>query len=163
MESTKKSDTNPWNIVLIGAVVLLIAGGCFYGGIAYEKGHVSTANVSKETDGSGFGGYGGRGGYGGGDRVVGQVTAISPTSITVQNTRTGTSSTLSITSSTEISDNGQTGTTSDISSGDTVFITESSSDTSQASRIIVNPSFGGNPGGPDQSTSPTSGTSATSD
>lgn len=83
--------------------------------------------------------------FGGGsraDRVVGQVTAVSSSSITVQ-TQSSSSTTLAITSSTAISNNGQTATTSDIQVGATVFITENSSNTSQASRILINPSFGG--------------------
>jgi hypothetical protein len=67
--------------------------------------------------------------------------------------------TLSITSSTQISDNGQTVTSSDIKTGDTVFVSEDTSDTSQASRILVNPSFGGFGGGGSSSGSNTNSSS----
>ncbi|HEY8999604.1 MAG TPA: hypothetical protein VIM53_04805 [Candidatus Saccharimonadales bacterium] len=130
------------------AIAVVVAGVGFYGGVSYQKHHTASNNgvgtMASAQNASGRSGFGG--GFGGGgsraDRVIGQVTAVSSTSITVQ-TQSGSSSTLAITSSTTITDNGQSATTSDIQVGDTVFITEDSSNTSQASRIMVNPSFGG--------------------
>ncbi|HUD06692.1 MAG TPA: hypothetical protein VMR34_02295 [Candidatus Saccharimonadales bacterium] len=133
-------------IFLIALGGVIIAGLGFWGGIAYQKGHQSTSssassNTASTGGGSGGGGFGGR--FGGGSRVIGPVTAVSPTSITVSNQQTGSSSTLTITSSTVVTDNGQTVAASSIQVGNTVFISEDSTDTSQASRILVNPSFGG--------------------
>jgi hypothetical protein len=122
---------------LVAVVVLM--GLSFYGGIAYQKSKHPTSTAANGQSGSGFAGR-----FGGGKRPdIGQVTAISPTSITVQNSRTGTSSTLAITSSTQITDNGQTISVSDIQTGSTVLAVASTSDSSQAASIMVNPSFGG--------------------
>jgi hypothetical protein len=159
-KNTYKSGITPSHVFLLLVAGVLIAGAAFYGGVSYEKSHLKTVSSKQTTGGPGSGGYGGRGGFGGGDRVMGQVTAISPTSITVQNERTGTSSTLAITSSTQITNNGQTATASDIQSGDTVFITENTSNTSQAARILLNPSFGG---GGNQNQSNSASGSATTD
>jgi hypothetical protein len=130
----------PLNPIGLIIVALVVAGLSFYGGVAYQKGKHPSSAAS-----AGAGLNGGRfGGRTGGQRPdIGQVTAVSPTSITVQNSRTGTSSTLSITSSTQITDNGQTVTVSDIQTGSTVLAVASTSDSSQAARIMVNPSFGG--------------------
>lgn len=133
--------------------VLIITGVSFGAGILYEQQHTKTANTNLTSS------AGGR--FGGqfrskGNRIVGQVTAISPNSITVQNARTGSSTTLTITSSTQISDSGQLVSASDIQSGDTVFITKDSSNTSRAASIMVNPNFGGESGGSGINPSPSS-------
>ena len=149
--STKKFPINPYAIFLSIVALVAIAGGSFYGGIAYERNHqpASNASAANTVATNGQGGYGGSFGSRSG-RVVGQVTAISSSSITVQNSRTGISTTLSITSATQITDNGQTTSTSDIQTGDTVFVTKDTSNTNAAARIMVNPGFGG------AATSPTS-------
>jgi hypothetical protein len=127
-------------------VLVLVAALSFYGGIAFQKSkHTNPATATNGNRGSG---NGGAGRFGGGQRPnIGQVTSISPTSITVQNSRTGTSSTLAITSSTKITDNGQTVSVSDIQTGSTVLVVASTGDSSQAASILVNPSFGGGQGG----------------
>src|SRR5665213_1514526 len=94
----------------------------------------------------GFGGRGGGGRFGGQRPTIGQVTAVSSTSITVQDANTGASTTLAITSSTQITDNGQTVTITDIQTGANVLIVASATDKTQAARILVNPSFGGGAG-----------------
>ena len=151
VKSTQASSKSPLPVNPIGLVVvaLVIIGLSFYAGVAYQKGkHPGTAAAGRTA-----GGFARR--FGGQRPDIGQVTAISPTSITVQNSRTGASSTLSITSSTQITDNGQTVTVSDIQSSDTVAVIASTSDSSQAARILVNPSFGGGSG---SSTAPTTTT-----
>lgn len=168
MEHEMKKRLGRWRKPTTAALAVVVIGGVgFYGGMTYQKHHTTASgnNASTQTANSqGFGGNGnfsgGSGGFGGSraDRVIGQVTAISSTSITVQD-QSGSSTTLAITSSTTITDNGQTVAASDIQSGDTVFITEDSSNTSQASRIMVNPSFGGAP----SSSSSQSSTNAQSD
>jgi hypothetical protein len=75
-----------------------------------------------------------------------QVTVISSTSITVQDT-SGNATTYAITGDTVITDQGQQVTYTDIQTGDTVLVIPDRSDTSNAERIIVNPDFGnGQPG-----------------
>lgn len=138
--------------MLIAAV--LLAGLSFYGGIQYQKGHQSATSTTAASSGSQSttgGQAGGR--FRGGQRpTFGSVTAISPTSITVDS-ESGTSTTFSITSSTTITDSGQTTTTtSDISTGDTVAVIASTSNSTQAARILVNPSFGGGGGNAPTST-----------
>lgn len=132
-------------------ILIVVAIISFLGGSQYGKHHANNTSATSSnrlaSTSGGFGpGGGARGGFNRADRVVGSVTAISASSITIDDSMSGTSKTLAITSSTQISDNGQTVTYSDIQTGDTVFATEDSSNTSNASRILVNPSFGG----PDQ-------------
>ncbi|HUC88322.1 MAG TPA: hypothetical protein VMR95_04200 [Candidatus Binatia bacterium] len=129
---------------LILVLLVIFTGAGFYGGVTYEKNHVTKsppASNAAYNSSSGSGGYGSR--FGGQRPTVGSVTAISPSSISVQDSRTGSTVTLSITSSTAITDSGQTVTTSDIQTGDTVVVVASSSSSNQASRILVNPSYGG--------------------
>jgi hypothetical protein len=143
-QSNKYTQAKPFLMLL---ALIVIIGLSFYAGTDYQK-HRQTATPATAVASSGFTA---RGGFGGGrfaaDRIIGQVTAVSATSISVDNSRTGATSTLSIASTTQITDNGQTVAYSDIQNGDTVFITEDSSNTSQAATIVVNPSFGGGLGG----------------
>lgn len=125
--------------VAVVILLIIVAGLGFIGGMTYQKHQKTSSSTTASTNGRGA--FGGGGNFA--DRVIGTVTAISSTSISVQDSRTGNTDTLAITNSTTITDNGQTVTYSDIQVGDTVFATENSSNTSQASRILVNPSFGG--------------------
>jgi len=138
-------------LMVIAAIVIAALG--FIGGVQYQKGHqkTSTSSAASQNGQPGFG-TGGRG-FGGQRPTFGQVTAISASSITVQ-AQDGTSTTLAITSATAISDSGQTVTASDISVGETVAVVANSTDKTQASRILVNPSFGG-PGASGNSTQST--------
>jgi hypothetical protein len=137
-------------MLIIGVVVLCLAS--FFGGVAYQKGHgkstTSVASTNGTAGGGAIGGAGG-GGFRDGQRGaggIGPVTAVSSTSITITNQRTNASATYAITSNTTITDNGQTVAASDIQTGDTVFVMASTSDTTTATRILVNPSFGGGAG-----------------
>ena len=136
-------------LILVG--VIIIAGLSFYGGIDYQKRHSLSSSSS---DGSNLGSAGSNSaGFGrrfNSNRVFGQVTAISSTSISIQSRLSESVVTLGITSSTQITDSGQAVTTSDIQTGDTVMVTKSSSDGSLAATIVVNPSFGGFGGGSSQ-------------
>ena len=148
----KKPTINKAVFIIVFAI--LLTSSSFYAGIQYQKDHGSVNGKTNNTPASsnGVGGFGSRGRFSSANRVIGQVTAISASSITVQDTRSGTSSTLAIVSSTQITDNGSSVTASDIQSGETVFITKDSTNPSNASSIIVNPGFGGNGSGPTQST-----------
>jgi hypothetical protein len=123
--------------VLAGIVIVVLMGLSFYGGVAYQKSH-----PAKTTATAGLNGGGGRGRFGGQRPTIGQVTAISASSITVQNSSSGASTTLGITSSTQITDNGQTVAASSIQAGDNVIVAASTTDKTQAARILLNPSFG---------------------
>jgi hypothetical protein len=128
------------------AILVVVAVLAFWGGIAYQKGkHTTSTNTTSAARGFGAG----RAGFGGmtGDRVIGTVTAISSNSISLTSRFNGSTSTLAINSSTKITDNDQTVSTSDIKTGDNVFITKTSATSTTASVIIVNPSFGGGMGG----------------
>ena len=140
---------------LSGIAIVIVAILSFYGGISYQKQHqTNTSNTSgtSSTAGSGFGGRR----LGGGNRTIGQVSAISSSSISITSQTDGSTKTFAISSSTQISDSGQSVTTSDIKVGDTVFVSASSTAASQALRILVNPSFGG--GAPQPTTPPSTST-----
>lgn len=140
-DGQKRSKNLP--IFLSVAAVLLLAAS-FYGGVSYEK------SVSKTTQTGTVGTFGnGTGGPSGGSRVrngsFGTVTAVSDTSITVNESRNNTTMTYAITSSTTITNNGSAGSVSDIKIGDNVLIEASSSDAKTATRIIDG--IQGGPGG----------------
>ena len=132
----------PKSFLAIVVVIILMALS-FYGGIAYQKGKQPKVSTMSSTGQAGSFGGGRR--FSGQRPTIGQATAISSTSITVQDSRTGTSTTLSIASSTQITDNGQTVPTSDIQIGTSIAVVASTTDKTQAARILVNPSFGGGP------------------
>jgi len=75
----------------------------------------------------------------GGAPMSGTVTAITPTSMTVQPSSGGSVQVITITSSTTIQDNGATVTYTDIKVGDTVVVIPGSTDSTQAVGIMVNP------------------------
>lgn len=152
----RKKPTNK----LIGLAALVIAVGLasFFGGIQYQKGQQKTASTNNSfTSNNGqFPSSGGFNGGGPGGRQMGgfgTVTAVNDSSISVQNSRSGSITTYSITSSTTVSDNGSTASVSNIQTGDTVIVQTSSSSSTTATQIIVNPSFNGGPGGISQPSS----------
>jgi len=150
MRSQNQSQNNFVKPIVIVVAVLILSGLSFYGGIKYQKAHQPKTTASTVGQGSSFGGQSvpiggpGGGGFSGQRPTFGSVTAVSSSSITVNDQMSNSSKTFSITSTTTITDNGQTVTTSDISVGATVAVIADSSSSSQASRILVNPSFGGN-------------------
>lgn len=121
-------------VILLVIVAIIIAGASFYAGVAYEKGHVGTTP----------GRFGAGGGQGMG--AFGTVSAISGSSITVNNSRTGSASTFTITSATTVTDNGSSSSVSAIQDGDTVIVRTSGPGSTTASQIMVNPAFGGGAG-----------------
>lgn len=128
--------------VLAGIIIVVLMGLSFYGGTAYQKSHRSKATATAALNGRG-GGFAGRGRFGGQRPTIGQVTAVSAGSITVQNSSSGASTTLGITGTTQITNNGQTAAAGSIQVGDNVIVVASTTDKTQAARILVNPSFGG--------------------
>jgi hypothetical protein len=145
-EDGKKVTVTARSVTMAGIVIVVFIIG-FLGGMAYQKGHTKHAAAVVSSSGSSGSGGPGSGGFRRRSGGIGQVTAVSPTSITISNTRTGASSTYAITGSTTITDNGQAVTTSDIQAGSTVLVMTSASDTSTATSILVNPSFGGGASG----------------
>ena len=134
----------PVNTVGLVVIVILLCALSFLGGAVYGKHHapkmtVTTSATSNGGFGGGFGGRGGSARSGG----FGQVSAVSASSITLQNPRSGTNTTYTITSATTITDNSQAVTTSDIQTGDTVIVRVASAGSTTATSILVNPSFGG--------------------
>jgi len=137
-----------WPLMVLAVIVL--CGLSFYGGTKFHSSQptntvaAGAAGPNATQNGSGTSGAGGRR-YGGQRPTIGQVTAISPTSISVSSNG-GATVTLAITSSTQITNAGQSASVSDIQTGDTVLLMKSTADTSQAARILINPTFGGGGG-----------------
>jgi len=127
--------------VVLSVVVALLLGsvGGFVAGTHIKMGSDKTATMSpSNADGTMNGRMGGRG-----MGTMGSVTKVADDSITIQDNRTGSSSTYAITDDTTITEDGSSVELNDIVSGDSVMIrTDGSSDTSQASSVIVNPAMG---------------------
>jgi len=123
-------------------VVLIVAVLSFLGGMQYQKGKKSATTDQTASGGpssQNFGNF--QGGTGGGrmNIVLGQVTAISSTSISIQDSRSNSTTTLDITSSTQVTDNGEAASVSSIKVGDNVVVRPNSSNSKQADQIILNP------------------------
>jgi len=141
--ATKRTKSKPKiSPAIIVAIFVVAVGISFYAGVSYQKHQTKTVVANAGANGFGPGQGSFRGGRAG-NRVVGAVTAVSATSISVQNPRTGTTTTLAITSATTITNNGASAAASDIQVGSTVFVTKSSSDATQAATIAINPGYGG--------------------
>jgi hypothetical protein len=150
-EQNNNRITHPKNYrfrpLILTVVVIALIVASFVGGMAYLKKNQTTANTGSKNGFSGFGGQSGQGRPNGGQMGgFGTVAAISSTSITVQNPRSGTSKTFTITSSTTVTNNGSTASISDIKTGDMVIVRPASSGSTTASQIIVNPTMNGGPG-----------------
>jgi hypothetical protein len=150
-EAARKRSKPVWLMPVIGSAVLIaVAVVSFFGGVSYQKGKQPSSSEASNPDQAApqapgqQNGAPGPMGMGG---SMGTVTAISASSISVQDTRSGTATTYSITGSTKITDNGQSASTSDIGVGDSVMVIPGTSDSSQAAQIMVNPAFPGGPGG----------------
>jgi hypothetical protein len=131
------------------AVLVLVVLLSFVGGMQYQKSKQSaTSAVAVNGNSQQFGALGGAsgGGFGGRDGQMngsfGSVTEISASSITVKDQRANATKTYAITSSTAITDNGNTVAYDDISVGDNVMVTTASSSSTDATQITVNPSMG---------------------
>jgi len=155
---TAKSNSTAIKAIGITGIVLVSLAFGFFGGMAYQKNQKTTLTQSGYGMISTGGGPLGAGSGGGMMRrggTVGTVSAVSSSTISVQNIRTGVTSTLSIDATTVITNNGVAATANDIKVGDTVIITTSTTDTKKASRIIVNPSTAGPAQGQSTSDAPT--------
>lgn len=158
------SNTSYIKYGVIVVVALVLCGVSFGAGVSYQKGKQTTTSTASTTDneqfpsqGGGPGGFGGQGGLGNGQRPnIGEVSAVSGDSITIQNARSNSNQTFKITSSTTVQNSGSAASVSDIKTGDTVLISTDSFDTSIATQIMLNPSFGPPSGNGSTQSSPSS-------
>ncbi len=148
--------------LIVAGIVLLGVG--FALGIEYQRDHQHTTAISNtsQTNGSspqrGQGNQNRTGGgrrFGGQRPILGQVTAVDGSTITI-NDQTGTSQTYSITITTVVSDQGQTATAGSIKIGDKVAIVADTTDNKKAARILLNPTLGS--GGRSSTNGPNSAT-----
>lgn len=117
---------------------VLLASASFYEGTAYQR-HTD-ANPSATTASSNFSPNSSSSSQTDSyvrTHILGQVAAVSSSSITVQDETSGQESTLSIGKNTPITANGQTIAATDIQTGDLVVVTKASPTSKAASRIIV--------------------------
>jgi hypothetical protein len=132
--------------VLVPILVLAVVAGLSFGaGIQYQKGKKDTSLPATAAAQFGPSDTNGPRTFrsGGPGASIGQVKAVSSTSITVTNERTGTDSTLAINSTTVVTNAGATAAVSDIKAGDTVFVQAATNDATTATRIMLNPTMGG--------------------
>lgn len=137
-------------LTIAALIILPIIG--FVAGMQYQKGNndsTSTATTNTTQNGQFPGGGGGFGGGGGQAPNIGEVKAITDTSITIESQFDNSDVTLAITSSTEIQDGDDNATVSDIKVGDTAIAIADEDDEDTAAQIIINPQMpsGGGFGG----------------
>ncbi len=149
-KTAKKERKYPKNteLLVFGVIALLVVSGLsFLGGVTYEKDQnkgITTASFG--TTRGGMMGFG-EGGVqrGSGMRSLSEVTAVSETSVTVENTRTNQTAEYKISSSTKVINNGVSGTASDIKVGQYIVVTPESSDATTASVITIGSGMMGGP------------------
>lgn len=115
--------------------VIVLCALSFYGGVAYQKGRPASPNASAARGGFGAGFRARRGG-------LGTVTSVNSSSITVQNQRTGTTTTYNVNGSTQITKNGSPASLSSIQLGDLVLVRTPAAGSTTATSIDDTPGFG---------------------
>lgn len=143
-QRTTKKSSSAGKLAAAGAVVILAAAGSFVGGVQYQKGKAPSSATAMTRQAGQFGGPGGGMARNGG---IGTVTAISADSISISDQRSSATKTYAITSTTKITNNDATATYSDIAVGDRVLVQTSSTTSTDATSIAVNPTMMGGPGG----------------
>lgn len=147
----KSKKSKPNASMIIGAIVftIILSSLSFMGGVTYQKSQPQNNQVTNPygSPPNGDQGIGSRGMQRNG--IIGTVISVSATSISVNNQRTGTTSTKAIAASTTIKDNDSSAAVGNIKVGDVVFITTSTSDSNTAAQISINPNFAGGPRGSD--------------
>lgn len=126
--------TSSYKPIFFAIAVLLLLALSFFGGMMYQK------STTKTVDMGAVAALGTNGPSGAGrarNGAFGTVTAVSSTSITVNEPRQNTSATYAITAATSIMNSGSTGAVSDIKVGDQVIVEASSTDTKTATRIVL--------------------------
>lgn len=146
-QAVSNAATGPESSYTKTAVRMAVVVAClvlgFLAGMQYEKGVPITTRPTAATGAGNFtGGRSGRYGMhrGGG---LGQVSAVSGSSITIHNQRTGDAQTFKISSTTAIMDNGAAANVGDIKTGDTVMVRSAANDQGTAGSIIINPDLSG--------------------
>lgn len=131
-------------------LVVIFAAGGFFGGVFYQKNKIksATGNVNGQFSESNQGPGRMGAGMNGQRPNMGTVTAISSSNIKIQDSRSNSEKTYAITSSTKVSDNGESASVGDIKKGDEVMIMASSSESTEAAQIMLNPEQGGDFGPP---------------
>lgn len=133
-------------------ILVVVAVGClgFASGAAWQRAERSSSASGRQSlsaQGELFGQNSPVGNRMNGTRpIMGTVSAISSTSITVADMSSQTS-TYSITSDTTVTNNSSSASVSDIKEGDTVAIIANTTNAKEAARIMLNPSFGRGFGG----------------
>lgn len=143
VKTSKKSEKSSIMPILFGLVGVSLIILAFFGGIQYQK-HNQKNKTNSFTGMSQRGGFNGGGGgmYNGQRPIRGTVSSVGSNSITISD-RDGLSNTFSISSSTKITNQGQSANISDIKNGDTVMIVADSGNSKQANSIMINPVMSG--------------------
>jgi hypothetical protein len=141
--STQKKAAAKPLLLVIGFVVIGALG--FGSGILYQKGQATAPQDGLSQQGGTMMGPGeaGSGGRMRMNGMLGSVTAVGDTSITVQDTQTNSEVTYTVDSSTKIMSNGATAALTDIKVGDTVGIQAESAGSKKATGIVINPTMRG--------------------
>ncbi len=144
-KADKKAPVKPLAIAAVAVVGLATS---FMGGVQYQKGHTTTPSTQGQTAMNGRQGFGGGGMRMSRGNVFGEVTAVSSTSITVQehmmmNGAAAEPIALTIAADTTVTNNGATASVSDIKTGDTVMVAKTSTDSTTAKSIELNPTLNG--------------------
>ena len=146
---------------VIGIVVVIGVMAGFLGGAKYEQGKTTPASSATAAGRAGAGrfgaGLGGGGTFGGGGLVVGTITKVGNGTITVKDSRTSASYTVTIGSSTKIS-KVSSGTSSDLALNQTVTVAGPTSGTDVTANSVTVGSagiVGGRFGGGRPTASPT--------
>ena len=147
----ESSQTNNLKYIAL-LIVPLVLIAVFLAGVEYQKHHMTTtvSNANAAAGNNAFGAGGGRRGLRGANGqvpVIGNVTAVTSSSLSIQ-TRQGATDTVNVSISTQIFNGQSTAQLSDIQTGDRVLIlgTTGTNNTITATRINVNPTFGGSAG-----------------
>jgi hypothetical protein len=144
--------------VLIAAVAIVAGGGGFALGHFTAKPTTASATTGNNSSGGGLDTQGrGRFGAAGERPTFGTVASVSGNTIVVTNSRTGANVTVNVTSATTYTNSsGAAASLADVTAGTTVAaIGSAGSDGAiAATRILINPSFGGGPAGGGAGTGP---------
>lgn len=141
--------------IVAGIIAVILVAVSFVSGMQFQK-SLKPAVAVAGGQGKAFGGVaGGRGGrFGGARPIFGTVTSISGTTMTITS-QTGNTVTVLLAGNPTISNNGASASVSDIATGASVAVvgTAGTDGTIAATRILLNPSFGGGqPAAPTQTT-----------
>ena len=141
--SVKQTNSQRFRLPVIGALIVIgLCGISFAAGESVQKHHLNNNHSASRAGAGNLGFSGGQRRYGAGLRPrIGQVTAVSAESITINNSRTGADQIFKIAPTTTVDNNGATASTADIKVGDSVVVVVSSGDVTTAATIRLNPTM----------------------